>query len=158
MKIGTTLFLKISIILIGIPVLLLSLGAIPWLFSHPVIPIYSGIIYPIIVGLYFTSIPFYIALFNGFKLLNYIDKNIAFSDISVRTLKNIRSCAISICLIYTLIMPFVYLLADKDDAPGLIIMGMIPLFASLVVAVFSAVLQKLLQEAIIIKLDNDLTV
>lgn len=55
-------------------------------------------------------------------------------------------------------MPFVYFLAEKDDAPGLIIIGFVPIFASIVIAVFAAVLQRLLQEAINIKSENDLTV
>ena len=55
-------------------------------------------------------------------------------------------------------LPFVFLVAEKDDAPGLIIMGLVPIFASMVLAVFAAVLQKLLQEAIEIKSENDLII
>jgi hypothetical protein len=55
-------------------------------------------------------------------------------------------------------MPLFYLVADKDDAPGIIVIGMIIIFASMVIAVFAAVLQKLLKEAIDIKSENDLTV
>ena len=49
-------------------------------------------------------------------------------------------------------------MAEVDDAPGLIILGMVIIFASMVIAVFAAVLQRLLQEAINIKSENDLTV
>ena len=38
------------------------------------------------------------------------------------------------------------------------IVGMVLIFASMVIAVFAAVLQRLLQEAINIKSENDLTV
>ncbi|HCX63661.1 MAG TPA: DUF2975 domain-containing protein, partial [Eubacteriaceae bacterium] len=145
MKISSTLFLKISIILIGLPVLALALLALPRLFSHPINRQYAYVIYPIIIGLYATSIPFYIALFQSYQLLKCIEVKNAFSIFSLKALKNIRSCAIAISIIYAGIMPFVYGLAEKDDAPGLIIMGMVPLFASLVVAVFSALLQKLMQ-------------
>ncbi|SFF04543.1 Protein of unknown function [Paenibacillus algorifonticola] len=55
-------------------------------------------------------------------------------------------------------MPLFYLLAEKDDAPGIIVIGMVMIFASMVIAVFAAVLQKLLKEAIDIKSENDLTV
>jgi capsular polysaccharide biosynthesis protein len=55
-------------------------------------------------------------------------------------------------------MPLVYMVAEKDDAPGLIIIGMAPIFASMVIAFFAAILQKLLKEAIDIKSDNDLTI
>lgn len=57
-----------------------------------------------------------------------------------------------------IIIPFVYNVAELDDAPGLIIIGMVPIFASMVIAVFAAVLQRLLEEAIHIKSENDLTV
>uniref|UniRef100_UPI0028EB9449 DUF2975 domain-containing protein n=3 Tax=Paenibacillus TaxID=44249 RepID=UPI0028EB9449 len=65
---------------------------------------------------------------------------------------------IVISSLYFVMLPFVYVVAEKDDAPGLILMGMVPVFASLVIAVFSAVLQRLLQEAIDIKSENDLVV
>ena len=55
-------------------------------------------------------------------------------------------------------MPLFYLIAEKDDAPGIILIGMALIFASMVIAVFAAVLQKLLKEAIDIKSENDLTV
>ncbi len=55
-------------------------------------------------------------------------------------------------------MPLVFLVARKDDAPGLVIVGMILIFASIVIAVFAAVLKRLLQEAIDIKSENDLMV
>jgi hypothetical protein len=55
-------------------------------------------------------------------------------------------------------MPLLYLMAEADDAPGIIVIGLVLIFASMVIGVFAAVLQKLLQEAIEIKAENDLTV
>ncbi|MNC71843.1 hypothetical protein D3C75_1228060 [compost metagenome] len=55
-------------------------------------------------------------------------------------------------------LPLFYLMAEKDDAPGIIVIGLVIIFASMVIAVFAAVLQKLLKEAIELKLENDLTV
>ena len=49
-------------------------------------------------------------------------------------------------------------MAEMDDAPGIILIGMVVIFASMVIAVFAAVLQRLLQEAIDIKSENDLIV
>ena len=49
-------------------------------------------------------------------------------------------------------------MAEIDDAPGIIVIGLVIIFASMVIAVFAAVLQRLLQEAIDIKSENDLTV
>ncbi|MFC0273502.1 DUF2975 domain-containing protein [Metabacillus herbersteinensis] len=158
MKHGSTLFLKIAVFLIGTPVLALCIFGLSRLANNPVNPDYAHILYPILIGMYVSAIPFYIALYQAFRLLSYIDKNKAFSQISVKALKNIKYCAITISTLYVVMMPFVYLVAEKDDAPGLIIIGMVPIFASMVIVVFAAVLQRLLQEAIDIKSENDLIV
>ncbi|KAA8747921.1 MULTISPECIES: DUF2975 domain-containing protein [Paenibacillus] len=158
MKRGTTIFLKLAVLLIGVPILALCIFGIPWLANNPVNPNYAGALYPIVIIMYVSVIPFIVALYQAFRLLSYIDKNEAFSLMSVRSLKTIKYCAIVISSLYFVMLPFVYVVAEKDDAPGLILMGMIPVFASLVIAVFSAVLQRLLQEAIDIKSENDLVV
>ncbi|WP_010651532.1 DUF2975 domain-containing protein [Oceanobacillus massiliensis] len=158
MERGSTLFLKIAVILIGVPVLALGIFGLYWFVNHPANPDYAPILYPILIGIYVTIIPFFTALYQAFKLLSYIDKNQAFSNLSVKALKNIKFCAVSITGLYVLMMPFVFLVAEMDDAPGLILISLIPPFASLVIAIFAAVLQRLLQEAIHIKSENDLTV
>lgn len=158
MKLRSTLFLKSAVFLIGVPIFALCTFGLFWLVKNPASPDYANLIYPIIIGIYLTAIPFYSALYQAFRLLGYIDTNMAFSELSVRALKYIKHCAITISTVYVVIMPLVFLLAEKDDAPGLIIIGMVPIFASIVIAVFAAVLQRLLQEAIDIKSDNDLTI
>jgi len=144
-------FLKIAVVLIAIPILALGILGLSWLANNPVSPDYANILYPILVGLYVTTIPFFFALYQALKLLSYIDKNIAFSELSRKALKNIKYCAFTISTLYVVMMPFVFLVAEKDDAPGLIIMGTAPIFASMVIAVFAIVLQKLLKEVIDIK-------
>ncbi|RDW15520.1 DUF2975 domain-containing protein [Oceanobacillus chungangensis] len=158
MKQVSTLFLKVAIILLGIPVLALCIFGLPWLANNPVNPDYNHILYPILIGMYVSVIPYFAALYQALKLLSYIDKNRSFSELSVKSLKNIKSCAMIISGLYVIILPFIYIVAELDDAPGLIIIGMVPIFASMVIAVFAAVLQKLLKEAIDIKSENDLTV
>ncbi len=158
MKQGSTLFLKIAVFLIGTPVLALCIFGIVKVANNPVNPNYAHILYPILIGMYISAIPFYIALYKAFRLLSYIDKNKAFSEISVKALKHIKYCAVTISALYVVMIPFVFLVADLDDAPGLIIVGMVPIFASMVIAVFAAVLQRLLQEAIEIKSENDFIV
>ncbi|MGG0301339.1 DUF2975 domain-containing protein [Bacillus albus] len=160
MKQGSTLFLKTAIILIGIPVFALCIFLIPNIgnYAAELYPDIAYIKYLILINLYATVIPFYFALYQAFKLVSYIDKGNAFSKLSVRALKKIKQCAVTISVLYVLGMPLFYLVAEKDDAPGIIIIGMILIFASMVIAVFAAVLQRLLKDAIDIKSENDLTV
>ncbi|HDR7783880.1 MULTISPECIES: DUF2975 domain-containing protein [Bacillus] len=160
MKQGSTLFLKTAIILIGIPVFALCIFLIPNIgnYAAELYPDIAYIKYLILINLYATVIPFYFALYQAFKLVSYIDKGNAFSKLSVRALKKIKQCAVTISVLYVIGMPLFYLIAEKDDAPGIIIIGMLLIFASMVIAVFAAVLQRLLKDAIDIKSENDLTV
>lgn len=150
MKHGSTLFLKIAVIFIGIPVLALCIFWVPGFVNY--------LSYPILIGVYATAVSFFFALYQALKLLSYIDKNKAFSELSVKALKSIKYCAVTISIIYTVLIPFLFPIADADDAPGLIGFPIIIVFASIVIAVFAAVLQRLLKEAIDIKSENDLTV
>jgi len=160
MKIATTLFLKIAVILMAIPVLALCILLVPELgtLSEKLLPAFSSIQYIVSIILYASSIPFYFALYQAFQLLRYIDQNKAFSELSVTSLKKIKYCAIIISSLHVLILPLFYLFAEKDDAPGVIFVGLLVPFASMVIAVFAAVLQRLLQEAVDIKSENDLVV
>ncbi|MDF2607036.1 MAG: YoaS [Bacillales bacterium] len=160
MKQGSTLFLKLAVILMGVPALAISIFIVPEFadFAVELYPDHSYLKYLIFINLYATLIPFYFALYKAFRLLSYIDRNEAFSELSVEALKKIKYCAISYSSLYVMSLPFFYLVAEKDDAPGVILIGLAFIFASMVVAVFAAVLQRLLKEAIDIKSENDLTV
>ncbi|PQZ57915.1 hypothetical protein CQZ94_08815 [Bacillus sp. MYb209] len=160
MKQGSTLFLKTAIILIGIPVLALCIFLVPNIgnYAAELYPDIAYIKYLILINLYATVLPFYFALYQAFKLVSFIDKGNAFSKLSVRALKKIKNCAVTISILYVVGMPLFYLVAERDDAPGIIILGMLMIFSSMVIAVFAAVLQRLLKDAIDIKSENDLTV
>ena len=151
-----TVFLKVIIVLIGAFILGLCIFFLP----RGVKIAYGtdSALLSFILLMYVTAIPFFIALYEALRILSYIENGTAFSGISVKSLKNIKVCAVIISGLYILGMPILFIIADKDDAPGIILMGMVVVFASLVIAVFSAVLQNLLKSVIEIKLENDLTV
>jgi len=155
-----TLFLKVVVFLMGLPVLALSIFVLPEIaeFFAELNPKLDFLQYPFLIGLYVTVLAFFAALYQTLRLLSYIDKNEAFSDLSVMALKNIKYCAITISALFVVFMPLIYLMAEVDDAPGMILIGMVIIFGSMVIAVFAAVLQKLLKNAIDIKSENDLTV
>ena len=155
-----TLFLKFVVILMGIPVLALCIFLVPEIgdVSVQLLPDFAFIEILVFIVFYASAIPFYFALFQAFKLLRYIDKSEAFSELAVSALKKIKHCAVTISILHLLVLPLFYLFAEVDDAPGVIFVGLLVPFASMVIAVFAAVLQKLLKNAIDIKSENDLTV
>ncbi|HJQ09027.1 MAG TPA: DUF2975 domain-containing protein [Candidatus Saccharimonadales bacterium] len=154
MKRGSTIFLKGVVILIGFIVLALCIFALPaGLRSDN-----TGYYRPILLGLYVPVIPFFLALHQALNLLSYIDKNKAFSELSVKALGNIKYCAFTISALLAVGMPYIFYAADRDDAPGVAAIGFVIIGASAVIAAFAGVAQKLFQSAVDIKSENDLTV
>lgn len=154
LKQGSTIFLRGVIVLIGLGVLAVCLFFLPIGLRSDA----TGLYQPIILGLYAAAIPFFYALHQAVRLLGNIDKNQAFSNSSIKALKLIKYCALTICGLFTAGSPCIYYAADKDDAPGVMAVGLIIIFASFVVATFTGVLQKLIENAVNIKSENDLTV
>ncbi|MCI0707373.1 MAG: DUF2975 domain-containing protein [Ignavibacteriae bacterium] len=154
MKQGSTLFLKTVIYLIGIAVLAICIA-----FTTAVATKAGGELFlPVLIIMYVTMIPFFVALYQTLKLLGYIDENKVFSELSVKALKNIKYCAVAISAVYAAGMPFIISVADKDDAPGGAAFGVMVILASTAVAAFAAVLQKLVQNGLDMKSENELTV
>ncbi|MEZ7172203.1 DUF2975 domain-containing protein [Sporosarcina sp. OR05] len=155
-----TLFLKLIVILMGLPVLALCIFVVPKIgsFAAELVPSMPVIKLLVLIVMYAAAIPFFLALYQTFKLLNFIDNNEAFSDKSAKALRNIKHCALSISGFYVLGMPLFYVMGELDDAPGIILIGLLILFGALVIAVFAAVLEKLVTSAIEMKSENDLTV
>jgi len=113
---------------------------------------------PILFGMYISVLPFYFTLYQTLKLLDYIDDNTVFSKPSVTALGYVRNCAFIISGLYAAAMPYIFRVADREDAPGGIILGLLIIGTSFVIATSAAVLQKLLENVIDIKSENDLTV
>lgn len=160
MKRGSTHFLRFVIILFGLGVLAICIFALPsmWQAGPLEFPGAGWAIRMIMVGLYLAAIPFYLTLCQTFKLLSYIDQNIAFSELSTRALRNIKYCAAAISILFIAFVPLFFPIAQADDAPGLIIFASALACAPIAIAVFAAILERLLRDAILIKSENELTV
>nr|WP_246869790.1 DUF2975 domain-containing protein [Priestia megaterium] len=86
-----------------------------------------------------------------------MEKNKAFSELSVRALKVIKCCAITIIALIVAGIIFVAIYMEGDRA-GVIAMGLYSTFASSVIATFAGILQRLVNEVVEIKSENDLIV
>ncbi len=159
-KKGSTLFLRLALILIALAALALCILAFPEMWRSFTFEdqMFMKPGRAIIIGMYASALPFLIALWQSWKLLGFIDKNIAFSELSTKALGNIKYCAIAISVFMAAASPFFYMFAQLDDAPGVVVISMGFVGAALVVAVFAALLQKLLRNAIDMKRENELTV
>ncbi|MEO5499745.1 MAG: DUF2975 domain-containing protein [Candidatus Saccharimonadales bacterium] len=161
MKRGSTLFLQVVIVLIGVAalaVLLIEPHFEGRNVDSSVFQVYFND--PFLAYVYVGSIPFFVALFQMFKLLSYIAQNKIFSQVATNTLKTIKYCAIITAGV--IVSAIVYLriaaLSNNEDATGAIMLGIIATIVSIVIATAAAVFGKTLQRAVDIKSENDLTV
>ncbi len=114
---------------------------------------------PFILYGYAASIAFFVALYQAFKLLGYIGQNKLFSPTSVKTLRSIKHCAIILCISIVMAGLYIMIFHDKeDDSAGFLAMCIVFTFISVAVATAVAVLEKLLQNAVDMKSENDLTI
>ena len=112
---------------------------------------------PFLAYAYIASIPFFVGLYQAFKVLGYAGQNKEFSPSAVRSLRTIKYCAIAIIGFVAGGELFI-MLGDSDDRAGGVFMGILITFASIVVATAMAVLERALQNAVDMKSENDLTV
>lgn len=118
--------------------------------------------YPYLIAAWIFSLPIFVALYQTHKLLSYLDNNTAFSFQSIKALQTIKTCATIFSILIVLGAAAVIFIArdanPTEDVTPVITFGILFTFTSSVIATFTAVLQKLLQQAIDMKLENDLTV
>ncbi|MBI1226499.1 MAG: DUF2975 domain-containing protein [Bacteroidetes bacterium] len=159
MKRISTVFLQVVVVLIGL-VALTILIVMPTKEGRAanldLFHIYAD---PFILYGYAASIAFFVALFKAFKLLGYIGQNQVFSLNSVKALKGIKYCALILAAAIVLAGVFIKIFHDKEDDPaGFLGLCMVITFACVVVATASAIFEKILQNAVDMKSENDLTI
>ena len=158
MKKGLTLFLKFVICFVAI-------GSLAWLIWFPqlegraanldLISIYKD---PFIIYTYIGSIPFFVGLYQAFKLSGYVGDNKVFSQLSVNTVKNIKYCAIAFSVFIVMGILYIRLFVKGDDPAGVTALGILTTFASIVIATVAAIFQRFLQNTINAKSENGLMV
>jgi hypothetical protein len=157
---SSTIFLQVVIVLIGI-------GALAFMLWEPhlegrnahatVFEIYFKD--PFLAYVYTGSIAFFAALYQAFKLLGHIGRNEVFSQRSVRALRIIKYCAMTLVAFIVGAEGYFFIVQrGKDDIAGGVMMGLFLIFVSAIVATAAAVFERLLQSALDMKSENHLTV
>ena len=158
MKINSTIFLQIVIVLIGIDTLAGLLWE-PHLEGRNAYATLFEIYFkdPFLAYAYIASIPFFVVLYQTFKLLAYVGQNKTFSPATAKALRTIKYCGLSI-ISFVAVGEIFILLGESDDRPPAVFMGILITFGSIVIATVAAMFERILQNAGGIKSENDLTV
>lgn len=104
---------------------------------------------PFLAYAYVASIPFFVALYQAFKVLEYAGANQLFTERSVRSLRTIRYCAL--ILIASIVAAEIYIVTamrGEDDIAGGVAMGLFMMTGSLIAAISASLLEKRLQRSI----------
>jgi hypothetical protein len=161
MKRSSIIFLQIVIVFIGI-------AALAFLLWEPQV---EGVnknatnfeIYfqdPFLALVYAGSIPFFIALYRAIQALGYVGRNEVFSPEVVKALRTIKYCALAIIGFVVVEELWILLISGGDNEnPGApIFLGLLIVFPSIVVAATAGMFERILQNAVDLKSENDLTV
>ncbi len=154
---GSSMFLQVVVVLIGI-------GALAFLLWEPHIEGRNATatlfeIYfkdPFLAYAYIASIPFFVGLWQAFKVLGYARQNKVFSLAAVKALRTIKYCALAI-IGFVAVGEIFIMLDDSDDRAGGVFMGILITFGSVVVVATAAMFERILQNAVDIKSENELT-
>jgi hypothetical protein len=158
MRRSSTIFLQIVVVLIGAGVLAIMLWE-PHLEGRNANATPFEIYFkdPFLAYAYVASIAFFVGLYQAFKVLGYAGQNKVFSPAAVKAMRTIKFCAIAI-VGFVVVGEIVFIMPNGDDRPPGIVMGLLVTFGAIVVGAAAAMAERVLQHAVDLQSENDLTV
>lgn len=151
---SSTLFLKLILLVLSLAVLTFCGFLLYQITQSDSLGDYQ----PILIGVLISTIPFLYVFYQAYNLLNNIDANLSLTDSSVNSLRIIKVCSFLISLMYLMGSPFIFNVAQQDDAQGVVLINIILIMGPFSVGVFTYILQKLLINAIGYKSEHELTI
>jgi hypothetical protein len=148
MQKSSTVFLQVVIVALGILALALMLWE-PQLEGRnehaTLFQIYFND--PFLAYAYTASIAFFVGLYQAFKFVGYAGRNELLSQRSVRALRAIKYCAVS--LVGFIVAPLVYLFVARpdDDIAGGVAIGLCMILVFGIIATTAAVFERRAQKA-----------
>jgi hypothetical protein len=156
---GATVFLQAVVVLLGLAVLAAMLwepltegrnahATLAQVYFHD----------PFLAYAYLASLLFFFGLHQAFKLLGYAGRNQTLTQPAVDALGRIRNCAFLTAGAILAAIVYIRLAAGQDDPAGAMALGLAAIFAAVVIGTAAAIGERVLQNAVDIKRENDMTV
>jgi hypothetical protein len=158
MKRGSTIFLQLLILLLGVGVFAFLLWE-PHLEGRNVNATLFEIYFkdPFLAYIYLAFVPFFVGLYQAFRILGYARRNEIFSQRCVRALQIIKYCAITTALFMVGAEAYIFIFVrGTDDVAGGVMMGAFIILVCAIVAIAAGLFERTLQNAVDIKAENDL--
>lgn len=153
-----SLLLKAAIVVTAlVTLLLLSLFAVSMANDmRRSAPEFAQLYWPCLIFLWASSLPFWAALVLGWRISDDMGRNNSFCQANARRLKWVCWLALVEAAIY--LGAFVALLVTAIGSPGIMFLLLFTILAGLVVAVIAAILSHLVDKAVALQQESDLTV
>lgn len=101
---------------------------------------------PFLAYAYITSIAFFVALYQAFKLLGYTGRNEIFSQQALKALQTIKYCAITLVVFIVGAEGYLFIFqCGNDDIAGGVAVGLFLIFVSIVIAAAATIFEDILK-------------
>jgi hypothetical protein len=114
---------------------------------------------PFLAYVYVASIAFFMGLYQAIKVLGYVGQDKVLTPAAVKSLRTIKYCALA--MTGFVVVSFIFMVfssPDDDDGPQGVVMRFFVILGSIIVATTAAIFERILQNAVDIKSENDMTV
>lgn len=149
-KISVT-FLQIVVVLVGIGVLALLLWE-PHLEGRNVNATLFQIYFndPFLAYVYASSIFFFVALYQAFKVLGHVRNDETFSQATIKSLRTVRNCIITLAGLIAAADAYLFVfMRGEDDIAGGVAVSLFLMFVSMIIAATVAVFEGILRKGLL---------
>lgn len=144
MQKANAIFLRLTVISVGMIILLLCIFALPSAAQETALihPEVAYLKYPILLGMYATALAFFYTLYETVSIINVVERESIFSKRIVESLNYIKYCALVIIGLYVL---GINILKIANALPPIVaLMGFVILFVTIMVAAGAVYLKNVL--------------
>jgi hypothetical protein len=153
------MFLQVVIVLVGIGALTVLLWE-PHIEGRNVHATLFEIYFrdPFLAYAYVASIPFFVGLYQAFKVLRYAGQNKLFSHAAMKAVRTIRYCAMATTGFLVGGEGYLFIAQrGKEDIAGGVAVALFMILVFVAIAAVAAMSERVLQNAIEVKSENDAT-
>lgn len=161
MKRSSTIFLQIVVVFIGLGTLALLLWE-PHLEGRNAHATTFEIYFkdPFLACVYLASVAWFVILYQAIRSLQFVKQDKMFSPANVKALKTIKYCAIFLIGCGVLFETYINIVMRRieEDIAGGVAMGLMVIFTFTIIATAAGMFQRVVQQGLELKSENDLTV
>lgn len=146
MKKSSTVFFRIVTILIGIGALAFMLLEPHFEGRNAYATLYQIYFNDLFLALaYIASIPFFVALYQTFKLFGYLGQRTVFFLQSVKALRTVQYCMMSLICFLVVAEAYLFIVRPDDDIAGGVFMGLLLIFVFSIGATVATMFERTLR-------------